>query len=60
MCESEREMTNKITDTRERISLRDIVLAKCALDFYERECRSWTYAFDITSDTVADCEETGT
>jgi len=42
----------------ERISLRDIVLAKCALDLYEREFRPWTYAFNITSDMVADSEET--
>ncbi len=43
-------MTNKLSDKRERISLRDIVLAKLALDYYEKMSRPWTYAFDITSD----------
>jgi len=42
----------------ERISLRDIVLAKCALDLYEREFRPWTYAFNIASDTLTDSAET--
>ncbi len=44
-------MTNKLSDTRERISPADIALADKYYKFIIKSDGCRTYAFDITSDT---------
>ncbi len=51
-------MTLKIGNPEERISLQDIAMAQSALEIYQRINRRRTYAFNITSDTLPDREET--
>ncbi len=45
-------MTPRLSDKRERISLQDIAMCQWLISA-ERNADLWTYAFDITSDSVA-------
>ncbi len=53
-------MTPRLNELWERISPEDVALAKRAWDLYALRAEGRTYAFDITSDTFANSEETGT
>ena len=57
-CDEEMKMTPKLSDKHERISPEDMAWAKKFIDeyFMTREWR--TYAFNITSDMLADSKET--
>ncbi len=51
-------MTPPLSDTKERISLQDLMLAERIICGSNWIGKLSTYAFDITSDTVTDSEET--
>ncbi len=51
-------MTPKLSDLKERISPEDVALARELYLIMERLTKWRTYAFNITSDSVAQSEET--